>query len=82
MKVSQGVTLNLSLMKKAATPPFDADRRREGTFAAAVGEMVEEIVVLVLGESVDAGLQIVAFEVGVEGGLRAAVVGGLGRRLR
>jgi hypothetical protein len=73
IKVSHGVTLNLSLMNSAATPPF-TPMEEAGKFGVPSVKSLFEVVVLVLAESVDAGLKIVLPEVCVEGCLRASVL--------
>ncbi len=56
---------------------IDADRRGRNIWGA-VGVIVEKVVVLVLGESVHASLNIIAFDVGIERYLGSSVLGGLG----
>ena len=74
IRVNHEVTLNLSLMNSATTPPL-TPIEEAGKFWRAVGELVIEEVVLVLTESVDAGLKIVPPEGSAQDCLRAPVVG-------
>ncbi len=76
IKVSHEVTLNLSSMNTLASPPV-TPIEEAGKFSTAVRELVIEEVVLVLGESVHADLNIVSPDVFVQSRLQAPVIGGL-----